>query len=300
MRDGRKWKRIPIIVLTEGYREPAYGGVDVDFVIDDTAMILNHGLVSTLTRRQLEEAVNRYQRAILAEYQRVGFLVTDDHGLYRIKKAYRKKTADESEFYFSGKDRRRFRGFVTISRDSDGISYEATLFEELLNDPKAGEREVHNFLEQHPALLAEAMTGVPVSHQPYFISNKQNADYSISPILPRDTGETVDLLELKGPEAKVLDSSRYLHRALSHDVFRAIAQVNDYNEAMRDPLNLRWIERALGYVPERARTAVLIGRNSSPQDHELWEKRKAEQPMVRIVTYDELLEEHHRRHSWRG
>jgi hypothetical protein len=104
MRDGRKWKRIPIIVLTDrGYREPAYADVDVDFVVDDTGLILHHGLVSTLTWRQLEEAVNRYQRTILREYERVGFMVSDDHGLHRIKKAYRKKSPRESEFYFSGK-----------------------------------------------------------------------------------------------------------------------------------------------------------------------------------------------------
>lgn len=300
MRDGRKWKRIPIIVLTDrGYRGPAYAGVDVDFVVDDTELILHHGLASTLTWRQLEKAINRYQRTILREYERVGFMVTDDHGLYRIKKAYRKKSPRESEFYFGGKDKRRFRGYVTVGRDSEGIGYEALLFEELLNDPKTGEREVHNFLERHPDLLAEAMMGVPISHQPYFPSNKQNPDFVISRILPRDSGEKIKLLELKGPEARILDSSRHLHRALSHDVIRALAQVNDYNEAIRDPLNLTSIEKALGFVPERSERAVLIGRNPSPQDVELWEKRKAEQPLVTIVTYDELLEEHHVRHEWR-
>ncbi len=170
---------------------------------------------------------------------------------------------------------------------------------EILNNPKTGEREIHNFLEQHPDFLAEAMTGVPISHQPYFPSNKQNADYVISGIFPRDNRKNAKLLELKGPEARILDHHRYLHRALSHDIIRAIAQVNDYYEAIHEPLNLSSIERALGYVPERWEKAVLIGRGPSSQDVDLWKKRKVEQPTVQIVTYDELLEQHHERHAWR-
>ncbi len=130
MRDGRKWKRIPIIVLTSAGRyNRAFDGVDVDFVVDSTDSILYSGSSSTLTWRRVEEAVNRYQRKILGEYKRVGFLVTDDHGRYRIKRAYRKKNQQESEYYLSGKDKRRFRGFVTIGRESEGVEHEAALLE---------------------------------------------------------------------------------------------------------------------------------------------------------------------------
>jgi hypothetical protein len=37
MRDGRKWKRIPLIALTDrGRREEAFDGLDVDFAPDVT------------------------------------------------------------------------------------------------------------------------------------------------------------------------------------------------------------------------------------------------------------------------
>jgi hypothetical protein len=300
MRDGRKWKRIPQIVLTDhGMREPAYDGLDVEFVIDVTGWMLHKGYASPATWSQIEKVVNRYHRKALEEYERVGFLVTDDHGRYRVRKAFHKKNSRESEFYFGGKDKRRFHGYVTIGRDSEGIDYEALLFEQLLNDPKSGEREIHSFLEQHPDLLAETMMGVPISHQPHFPSNKQTPDFVISPVLPRDSADWVKLLELKGPEAKILDSRRHLHRVLSHAVTRALAKLNDYNESVRDPLNLKSVEKALGYVPGFSERAVLIGRNPSSQDVELWEKRKAEQPTVKIVTYDEILQEQQVRHAWR-
>jgi len=259
MRDGRKWKRIPQIVLTDhGHRHEAYDGLDVEFVVDVTEWMLFSGYASPITWSQIETIVNRYHQKAMPEYERVGFLVIADHGLYRVKRAFHKKTSGESEFYYGGKDKRRFHGFVTIGRDNDGIGYEALLFEQLLNDPRTGEREIHKFFEEHPDLLAEAMMGVPISHQPYFPANKQTPDFSVSPILPRDSEQWVKLLELKGPEAKILANERHLHRGLAQAVVQAIAQVNDYNESVHDPLNLRSVEKALGYVPRISERAVLI------------------------------------------
>jgi hypothetical protein len=239
----------------------------------------------------------------MADYERVGFLVTVDRGIFRVKPAFQKKDSKESEFYYGGKDRRRFKGYVTIGRDMDGADFEGYLFEQLLNDPKTGERHVHRFFEEHPDFLAEAMMGVPISHQPYFPRNKQTPDFSIAPILPRVSANFVRLLELKGPEASVLTSSRHLHRGLASAVTQALAQVSDYAENLRDPLNLKSVKEALGYAPEYVQRAVLIGRTPQQADTNLWEKRRDEQPAVRIITYDEILQKHQdrivlRRKGW--
>ncbi len=265
----------------------AYDGLDVEYVIDFTDRMLFQGFASPITWNKIEQIVNQFHRRAMAEYERVGFLVTVHRGLYRVRRAFRKKNSNESEFYFGGKDKRRFHGFVTIGREQEGADYEAWLFEQLLNDPRAGEREFHRFFEEHPDLLAEAMMGVPISHQPHFTRNKQTPDFSVSPVLPRDSGELVKLLELKGPEASVLASKRLLHRGLAPALTYALAQVSDYEESLRDPLNLKAIEKALGYIPTLAQRAVLIGRSPPPEDASLWEERKAEQPSVRIITYDD-------------
>jgi len=304
MRDGRKWKKIPQIVLTKsGGRQEAYDGLDVEFVIDVTAQTLFYGFSSPLTWNKIEEIVNRYHQRAMADYERIGFLVTVDRGIYRVKPAFQKKDSQESEFYYGGKDRRRFNGYVTIGREMDGADFEGYLFEQLLNDPKTGERQVHRFFEEHPDFLAEAMMGVPISHQPYFPRNKQTPDFSIAPILPRGSANFVRLLELKGPEASVLTSSRHLHRGLASAVTQALAQVSDYVESLRDPLNLKSVKEALGYAPEYVRRAVLIGRTPPPADTNLWEKRKDEQLSVRIITYDDILQKHQdrivlRRKGW--
>jgi hypothetical protein len=104
---------------------------------------------------------------------------------------------------------------------------------------------------------------------------------------------------LKGPDAKTLASKQHLHRGLAPILIQAIAQVNDYNESILDPANLASVRKILGYVPEIQQRAVLIGRNPPPEDISLWEKRRAEQLSVKIITYDELLEEQRTRHVWR-
>ena len=300
MRDGRKWKRIPQIVATKhGRRYEAYDGLDVEFVIDVTEMMLYSGYASPITWERIERIVNQYHRDAFVEYERVGFLVICDHGLYRVKRAYRKKSSNESEFYFGGKDKRRFHGFVTVGRDQEGIDYEALLFEQVLNDPRTGERQIHAFFEEHPDLLAEAMMGNPISHQPQFPTNRQTPDFSISPILPRDSGDWVKILELKGPHASVLDHRRRLHRALAPAVHSAIAQVRDYEESIRDPINLRAIEKSLGYIPKFSDRAVLIGRNPAKADSDLWDKRREEQLGVRIITYDDVLQRQRSRRDLR-
>ncbi len=139
MRDGRKWKRIPQIVLTKsGGRHEAYDGLDVEFVVDVTAWTLFQGYSSRITWNKIEEIVNRYHQRAMTDYEGVGFLVTVDRGIYRVKPAFHKKDSKESEFYYGGKDRRRFKGYVTIGRDTDGADFEGYLFEQLLNDEGSG------------------------------------------------------------------------------------------------------------------------------------------------------------------
>jgi hypothetical protein len=109
-------------------RDPDAG--PLEFVIDVTEMVFFHGYGSAVTWDKIEKIVSRYHQRAVAEYERVGFLVTVDHGLFRVPRALHKKSSDESEFYCSGRDRRRFRGFVTIGRGQEGVDYEALLLEQ--------------------------------------------------------------------------------------------------------------------------------------------------------------------------
>jgi hypothetical protein len=159
----------------------------------------------------------------------------------------------------------------------------------MLLDRNATETEMHRFFEQHPAILMEARMGIPISHRPNFANPKDcKPDFVLSPILgPLDDGIT-ELLELKGPAEKTLTQG--LHRGFTAKVHRAVDQVRDYGRYLRDPANLQAILRALGYVPDNSRLAVLIGRApKSPGEIEALMQRRGELD-VRVVTYDEILE----------
>ena len=71
MRDGRKWNRIPQIVLTDGRRLAEYDGLDVDFVVDVTEWMLHSGYASPVTWSQIDRAISRYHQKAVAEYERV-------------------------------------------------------------------------------------------------------------------------------------------------------------------------------------------------------------------------------------
>ena len=215
MEDGRKWKRIPCVVL----HEPGYLGSIGALLSNEGVPIVQYSQPSHTsssafgkTLRRLQDIVDAYYGQVLSNYQKVGLLVDCDHGRCRVKWALQKKGNGEDEYYYSSADRRRLSDFVTVHRDLVGIEYEAKLFEELINDPKTRERDIHPVLEQNPAFLMGAMGGVPISHKPRFAKPKdQTPDFVLPPsaTLPGND-RVVELAELKGPHAPLLTGK--LHR----------------------------------------------------------------------------------------
>jgi hypothetical protein len=228
----------------------------------------------------------------------VGILVDYEHGRLRVKWALQKRDLSaENELYYAPGDRRKLSEYVTVHREVMGIAHDAELFEELINDPKTRERHLHRFLEQNPSFLMDAMQGIPISHRPRFVKPKGwTPDFVLPSVAATPDGDrTVRVTELKGVHAPVL--SETLHRGFSHNVMSAINQVRDYDRILRecDAANRDRIVETFGYVPERVRKAVVIGREPRrAEDKEVFERRMAEQPDVRIVSYDEILQAQHR------
>jgi hypothetical protein len=174
-----------------------------------------------------------------------------------------------------------------VKRDNEGVRCDVEMLEQLL-DRNATEPEIQAFFEQHPALLMEAMLGIPISHRPNFIRPKDyKPDFALSPILGPLDDNTIELLELKRPKEQLLTGR--LHRGFTASVHRAIDQVRDYDRYLRDPLNLEAVLKAFPYFPERSKLAVLIGRTPNKSDLETLARRRSE-VNVQIVTYDLILE----------
>ena len=210
MRDGRKWKRIPCVVLSENTYMPYH------FVLREAGVpIVRDSIRFTFdsTVYQLQRVVDKYYETVLADYQKVGILVDFEHGRCRVKWAYRKKDhLAETEYYTHRQTVGKLTDYVTVHREEAGIAYEARLFEELINDPEARERDLQRFFEQHPAFLMDAMQGVPISHRPRFVEPKNwTPDFVVpSAAVTATTRRSVQLTELKGPHAPVLSGKMHV------------------------------------------------------------------------------------------
>jgi hypothetical protein len=284
MRDGRKWRSIPFVILHNAANFELTPGEEVD---SHAHLIVQHH--SDLTMRKVQAIVDQYQDRVLEDYRNVGIIIRFENGRAQIGPALRRKDPNiESEYYYAPADRRTNTSWVTVKRDSEGLRHDVEIFQHLI-DTGANETRMHQFFEEHPAFLMEARLGIPISHRPSFIQPKNfKPDFAFSPILGPQSDRMIEIMELKGPDEITL--SRKHHRGFSAKVHAAVDQVLDYDGYMRDPNNLQVVEEAFGYVPEKSKLAVLIGRTPTrDDDREIFERRQA-QLNVKVITYDEILQ----------
>jgi hypothetical protein len=288
MRDGRKWKMIPFVIIGE----KAFYFEQVSDLTGRHARVIPPNPFTDGILRRIQEEVDTYYDRLLQEYDNRGMMVRIVKGRTQISPALmRKKKFEESEYYYVAADRRKLarNRWLTVIRDNEGVRADVAMLEQLLNI-NASEQEMQRFFEEHPAILMQARLGIPISH-PSYVSPKPNTlDFAFTPILGAQDGDSVDLLELKRPDAPLLNNLR-LHRGLSMALHRAIDQVRDYGRRLSDPLNAARLIKKLGYLPSTPKLGVLIGRDRKDDaEDELFKLRVEEQINVSVITYDEILE----------
>jgi hypothetical protein len=286
MRDGRKWKCVPLIVF--------YGAADwtlAEYAKAETHahFWLNHrgyGF-SQYSLRVIHEIVERYRAKLLADYKLCGLLVRFEAGRAQVKPALKRRRPNvQTEYYYPAADIHNSSGWVTFSRDSDGVANDVKMFEELL-DRRANETEMHKFFSENPSILMEARGGIPISHGVRFANpDGWTPDVAVSSILgPVDN--QIEMLELKGPAERLL--TKGFHPGFTRKVHAAIDQVRDYERYLKDPANRRAILAALGRIPQKPKLAVLIGRDPSDGDGRGILERRREEVDVKVITYDEVF-----------
>jgi hypothetical protein len=279
MRDGRKWRSIPFIIISNA---PSLPGARTH-----ARLLRTQDPFRTL--RTIEGVVHEYQERILEDYRIAGILVRFESGRAQIQPAHeRVKPCIETEYYYPAADRRKNRIWTTVKRDDQGLRLDVELFRMLL-DRGASETQMHKFFEEHPNILMEARLGIPLSHGLRFTRPEfRTPDFVMSPILgPHDNSE-IELLELKGSAEKILTKGMYA--GFTSKVHYAINQVRDYASFRADPSNIESLLQALGFIPDKAKLAVLIGRSPKSSDSELFELRKSQLPDVEVVTYDDIFQ----------
>jgi hypothetical protein len=287
-RDGRKWKMLPCIIIGENpfffYQMPDLRGRHAGIVKPDPS---TDGIL-----RQIQEKVDSYYDRLMKEYENRGMMVRFLNGRTQISPAlHRKKKYEESEYFYVSADRRGLKRntWLTVMRDKTGIQADVSMLEQLINT-NASEQEMQRFFEEHPAILMQARLGIPVAHPHVTYPSPNTLDFAVTPILGALQGDPVELLELKGPDAPLLNNLR-LHRGLSTALHKAIDQVRDYGRFVSNPLNAIRLIKKLGYLPAAPKLAILIGRDYAEQTkEEIFRRREQELIDVKVITYDEILE----------
>lgn len=288
MRDGRKWKMIPFVVIGERATYFEY----IPDLKGRHATIIRPNPFTDRLLQQIQDQVDNYNDRLLQEYENRGMMIRLVRGRTQISPALRlKKKYEESEYLYVPADRRKLarNKWLTIMRDNEGIRADVAMLEQLL-DTNATEQEMQRFFEEHPAILMQARLAIPVAHPSLSSPNRNILDFAFTPIMGALDGDPVDLLELKGPDAPLLNSLR-LHRGISSALHKAIDQVRDYGRYLSDPRNAVRLIKKLGYLPSEPKLAVLIGRDrKNDAEEEVFRRREGELIDVKVITYDEILE----------
>jgi hypothetical protein len=292
MSDGRRWSGLPILVIANDMAsferlEAAAAAAGASLFSDSSEVIFGY----------LDDLVSTYRRELLADFDDHGFLVSYQHGRYRVGPAMVPRAGLETRLYCGTADRRPNDRWYTVDRELLGVEYEAELFEALINKPDVLESELQTFLELHPHFLTMNYWSEVFAHPrlPRGDGELLIPDFVLKPIVAERFDSEWRVLEIKRPQDRLLVGPPN-RRRFSRQVLDAVRQVRDYRDYFEDPRNADDVRRALGHSLRRPQLAVLIGRLSDQDDAENLDKEQ-ERANVRIVTYDLLLDRQRRLYS---
>jgi hypothetical protein len=290
MIDGKKWCSVPIIILASATRERP--GEDVldeegDVKVRDVVLVEpnddnNYGA------DEIKENVEDYRLSVLSEFDNLGFIVKFEHGRYVLGPALKSRHELEGKYYFGPADKRP-EGFTTVHRDNFGIQFELEQFEALINRPDVSESQLQEFFEEHPHFLSALHTSLPHVRLPAKNGSILIPDFILRPIVAQERDSKWEVLDLKLPQEKLL-AGKGARARLSSSVMKAIRQLRDYHENIQHPDHAEQIETLLGHRLKYPRLGVLIGRLSNT-DVQALEREQQYEAGVRIVTYDEILQQ---------
>lgn len=289
MPDGRKWNAIPVIV--------GLLNRDAALVVHARKNATDSGFrrvhVEQLTladdfgARAILQHVHAYRQQMLSELDNLGFIVTYQAGRYRLGPALKPRAQLSGHYYYGPSDLRDDR-FVTIDRELLAIQIEVDEFEALINRADVSENDIQRFFEMNPHFLSTVCEALPHVRLHDAGGKVLIPDFILKPLVATKRDSQWEVLDLKHPRKTLLVGR--VRRRLSHEVTVAIRQLRDYGDYFAESRNRQFIRDAVGFSVRRPRLAVLIGRLSQA-DVEPLEYEQARLPDVRLITYDEILEQ---------
>jgi hypothetical protein len=288
MGDGRKWRSVPFLPLID-QRDMYSAFVD--------ARIFSGGVYSYLddteAYRVIKESVDGYKRKVVNGFDNMGFLVAEKNGRLQLGPALGGKRDLENEYYNSAADKihKNRSGYVTVDRNLCGIQYEVEQLEFIINSKKTKEVDLQRFFEENPHFIASHRQGTPMPHPKFPLNARESLipDFLMRPNSALQRDSNWEVLDLKKPNVKLL-TGKSNRPAWGHEVSKAIAQLKEYGDYFRNPVNADVIKRILSHHLRFPKLAVLIGRMPKGSGVEQLELAQSREPLVKIITYDEILD----------
>jgi hypothetical protein len=180
------------------------------------------------------------------------------------------------------------RALVTYHNEQFGsfTSEQISEFEDILNNPRVKELDLHRFFEQHTHFFLmwqhrEVYTQV--------LLTRENDAHLVPDVILTDAAlQRATVVELKLPRPKLIRRQRSRDR-FAAAVKEARSQLLEYRDYFRDEKNRQRARELLNMDVYEPRLAVIIGRSSEFADAFDRQRLQATVPDVEIVTYDDLL-----------
>lgn len=168
-------------------------------------------------------------------------------------------------------------------------------FEHLLNTRNIKEREIQEFMEDHPQLLS-SLDERYCEIRPHVCLYDATEERLIPDFMARIQDSNLwDVIELKLPK-DVLTVSRHAVQKASAATARGISELLRHRDYFSVRDNRRRVLNRLGTAPYEPGLVLIIGRGYSAKRFE-WNSIRAGFPRVRIVSYDYVFEQARRRAS---
>lgn len=167
--------------------------------------------------------------------------------------------------------------------------------EELINDPKTKERDLQEFLEQYPELIAGDEYDEIIPQATITRDSKYSwaADFVLAPV---NQNEFSKVLELKLPNVRSIKMPHNQHINFTGKVWDAINQLRDYGHAFDKPNVREKFKQAYNLDVYKPDLHLIIGRKWDfvNRDNEIYElKRRSE---VKIEDWDSVVQKLKRRY----
>jgi len=164
--------------------------------------------------------------------------------------------------------------------------------EDLINDPRAREKDIQRFFEKHPQFFRRWDHRDVFPH--VFLTREANGPLIPDFLLVDPEAQRATIVDLKLPRAKLVRRQKNRDR-FSTAVREAQAQLLEYRDWFEERGNRERLKERLGIEIYRPHLGVVIGSSLEFRDALDRQKLMATIPDVEIVTYDDIAASAQRR-----